>query len=94
MSRTNIRFTSPSPACQRCRVALAEPSRLLHESVAYLGTVDSGRRIKEHARPWLATVFGMAGRAADARREFVSIQRSGHHPDAHVLDFDDVVAEA
>ena len=76
------------------RGAVAVAARSLQESVAYLDTGDRGRMIKELGRSWLATVYGMAGRAADARREFAAVDRSGRDPDAHLWDSEELLAEA
>jgi DNA-binding CsgD family transcriptional regulator len=76
------------------RGALAAASRSLQESVAYFGTRDSGQMTKGLGRFWLATIFGMAGRAADARGEFAAIERSGRDPDAHLWDSEELLAEA
>jgi hypothetical protein len=51
-----------------CRGDLAETQRLCQETLAYLGTGDSGRMVRGFAKSWMAAAAGMAGRAADARR--------------------------
>jgi len=76
------------------RGTLATASRLLQESVGYLGTGDNGRMIRSLGRSWLVIVYGMSGRAAHARREFAAIERSGHDPDAHLWDSEELLAEA
>lgn len=76
------------------RGALGDARRSLQESVAYLGTGDSGRVIKAVGRSWLTIVTGMAGRATDARREFASIEWWAQDPDACVWDTDRSFAEA
>jgi len=76
------------------RGALGDARRVLQESLAYLGTDESGRVIRGVGRSWLATVTGMAGRAADARREFAAIQWWARDADACVWDTDRSVAEA
>jgi DNA-binding NarL/FixJ family response regulator len=76
------------------RGALAAASRLLQESLAYVGTGEGGRMIKTLGRSWLATVLGMAGRTADARREFTAIQGWDHDPDARMWGPERSIAQA
>ena len=64
------------------RGALAEAQGLCQESLADAGSDHSGRMRKRFARLWLATVAAMAGRGADARREFTPILRWDADPDA------------
>jgi DNA-binding NarL/FixJ family response regulator len=73
---------------------LGDARRSLQESVAYLGTGDSGRVIKAVGRSWLTIVIGMAGRAAEARREFAAIEWWAEDGDACVWDTDRAFAEA
>jgi DNA-binding CsgD family transcriptional regulator len=73
---------------------LTDARRLLQELLAYLGAGDGGSFINAWGRSWLTTVYGMSGRAADARREFATIERSGRDPDAHVWDSEELLAEA
>jgi DNA-binding CsgD family transcriptional regulator len=77
------------------RGSLAEGQRLYQESLAFVATTGGGRMIKSFAGCWLATVSGMAGRSADARRDFTAIQLSSHDPDAHVWeDSEKLLAQA
>ena len=76
------------------RGALADARRSLHESVAYLGTGDSGRVIKAVGRSWLTIVTGMAGRAAEARNELEGIEWWAQDAEACVWDTDRSFAEA
>jgi DNA-binding CsgD family transcriptional regulator len=64
------------------RGTLTEARRLLEETLAYLGTGDMGRLTKALCGSWLATVAGIAGRAADARHEFDAIEWWAQDPDA------------
>ncbi|KHO20824.1 hypothetical protein QQ44_23255 [Mycolicibacterium setense] len=65
---------------------LADARRWLQESLAYLGTGDSGRVIRAIGRVWLTTVTAMAGCAEDARREFDSLEWWAQDPDACLFD--------
>jgi DNA-binding CsgD family transcriptional regulator len=76
------------------RGSLADARRLLQELLAYLGTGEGGSFMTAWGRSWLTIVSGMSGRAADARREFAAIERSGRDPDAHVWDSEELLAEA
>ena len=77
-----------------CRGDLAETQRLCQETLAYLGTGDSGRMVRGFAKSWMAAAAGMAGRAADARREFGAIQWWDQDPDACEWDSEKSIAEA
>ncbi|MGV0812274.1 LuxR C-terminal-related transcriptional regulator [Mycolicibacterium boenickei] len=68
------------------RGALDDARRSLRDALAYLGTGDSGRMVKTFGRTWLTTVTGMAGLAADARREFDSIEWWAQDPAACMFD--------
>jgi DNA-binding CsgD family transcriptional regulator len=76
------------------RGALGDARRSLQESVAYLGSGDSGRVIKAVGRSWLTAVTGMAGRATEARREFEAIEWWAQDADACVWDTDRSFAQA
>jgi DNA-binding NarL/FixJ family response regulator len=76
------------------RGALVDAQRSFHESLAYLGTGDSGRVIAGLGRSWLATMTAMSGRAADARREFEAIEWWAQDPDACLFDPERSIAEA
>ncbi|MGV0745309.1 LuxR C-terminal-related transcriptional regulator [Mycolicibacterium sp. XJ870] len=76
------------------RGALDDARRSLRESVAYLGTGDSGRMVKSFGRTWLTTVTAMAGRATDARREFDAIEWWAQDSDACIFDPERSIAEA
>ena len=76
------------------RGALVEATRSFRESLAYLGTGESGRLIKVIGQCWLATVIAMAGHAAEARREFGAIDWWDCDPDAVMWDLERAVAEA
>jgi DNA-binding NarL/FixJ family response regulator len=76
------------------RGALGDARRLLQESLAYLGTGDSGRVIKAMGRSWLTIVTGMAGRAADARREFAAIEWWAQDSEACYWDSEKSLAQA
>lgn len=76
------------------RGALAQAQGLCRESLADIGRDHSGRTRKRFARLWLATVAAMAGRAADARREFTPIQRLNVDPDARGWLSEKSLAEA
>ncbi|MGE0214705.1 AAA family ATPase [Mycolicibacterium sp.] len=68
--------------------------RSLQEALAVLGSGDTGRVIKSFGRCWLATVTAMAGRAAEARREFDAIEWWAQQPQACVWDAERSIAEA
>ncbi|KAA0114417.1 LuxR family transcriptional regulator [Mycolicibacterium sp. P9-22] len=61
---------------------LPEAQRLCQESLVDAGSDHSGRPRKRFARLWLATVTAMAGRGADARREFEPTMHWDTDPDA------------
>jgi DNA-binding NarL/FixJ family response regulator len=73
---------------------LVEAQRLCQESLADVGSDHSGRMRKRFARLWLATVAAMAGRAADARREFTPIKQWDADPDARGWHAERSIAEA
>jgi hypothetical protein len=77
-----------------CRGDLAETQRLCQETLAYLGTGDSGRMVRGFAKPAMAAAAAMASRAADARREFGAIQWWDQDPDACEWDSEKSIAEA
>jgi len=74
--------------------ALAEAQRLLQEALAYLGTGDMGRLMKALGGSWLTTVAGIAGRAADAQREFAAIEWWDEDADACEWDSEKSIARA
>jgi DNA-binding CsgD family transcriptional regulator len=74
--------------------ALVEAQRPVQEALAYLGTGDMGRLMKALGGSWLATLAGVAGRAADARREFAAIQWWPHDADACEWDSEKSIAQA
>lgn len=74
--------------------ALADARRWLSESLAYLGTGDSGRVIRAIGRVWLTTVTAMAGQADDARREFESLEWWAQDPGARLFDPEKSIALA
>lgn len=76
------------------RGELPAAQRSLQEAIAHLENDGGGPMMKTFARSWLAAVAGMAGRAADARRELSAIQRSPQHAEAGAWDLDRVIAEA
>jgi DNA-binding CsgD family transcriptional regulator len=76
------------------RGALTDARRWLRESLAYLGTGDTGRVIRASGRSWLTTVLGMAGHGADARREFEAIEWWAQDPDVRVFDVERSIALA
>jgi DNA-binding NarL/FixJ family response regulator len=76
------------------RGALDDARRSLWEAVTYLGTGDDGRMMKTFAHSWSATVTAMAGRAADARREFDAIEWWANEPDACMVDAEKSIAQA
>jgi DNA-binding CsgD family transcriptional regulator len=76
------------------RGALDDARRSLRESLAYLGTGDSGRMVKSFGGAWLTTVTAMAGRADEARREFNAIEWWARDPDACNFDSERSIAEA
>jgi DNA-binding NarL/FixJ family response regulator len=73
---------------------LTDARRSLRESLAYLGTGDTGRVIRASGRSWLTTVLGMAGRGTDARREFDAIEWWAQDPDVCVFDVERSIAQA
>jgi DNA-binding CsgD family transcriptional regulator len=73
---------------------LIAAQRSLQETVAHLETGGSGRMTKTFAQSWLTAVTGMAGRAADARREFAAIEWSPQDAEAGVWDLERFIAEA
>jgi DNA-binding NarL/FixJ family response regulator len=76
------------------RGALTETQHLCQEAIAYLDTGDSGLMLKGFCRSWLAAVTAMAGKAADARREFAAIQWWDQDPDACEWDSEKAIAQA
>jgi ATP/maltotriose-dependent transcriptional regulator MalT len=76
------------------RGAQPEARRQLRETLAYLGIGDMGRLMKALGGSWLATLAGVAGRAADARREFAAIQWWPQDSDACEWDSEKSIAEA
>ncbi|HET7668588.1 MAG TPA: LuxR C-terminal-related transcriptional regulator, partial [Mycobacterium sp.] len=76
------------------RGALEDARRALRDALAYLGSGGSGRMVKTFGRTWLTTVTGMAGLAADARREFDAIEWWAQDPDASMFDPYLSIAEA
>lgn len=81
-------------AAAMSRGNLDEARRMLRESLAYLGSSETGRVVKALSRSWLTTVMGMAGSAADARREFAAIEWWAEDPDACQWDSDRQLAES
>ncbi|RDH77125.1 LuxR family transcriptional regulator [Mycolicibacterium moriokaense] len=73
---------------------LGAAQRSLREVLAHLESSDGARMTKGFARSWLATSFGMAGNAADARREFDAIDWWTADPDACEWDAEVCLAEA
>ncbi|HEX2284587.1 MAG TPA: AAA family ATPase, partial [Mycobacterium sp.] len=73
---------------------LVEAQRLCQESLADAGSDHGGRMRKRFARLWLATAAGMAGRAADARREFTPIEQWDADPDARGWHAERAIAQA
>ena len=76
------------------RGALADAQGLCRESLADAGSDHSGRMRKRFARLWLATVEAMAGKAADARRDFTPILHWDADPDARGWLSEKSLAEA
>ncbi|WKG02743.1 LuxR family transcriptional regulator [Mycolicibacterium sp. HK-90] len=74
--------------------ALSDARRWLLESLAYLGTGDSGRVIRAIGRVWLTTVTAMAGLAEDARRQFDSLEWWAQDPAARLFDPEKSIAQA
>jgi DNA-binding NarL/FixJ family response regulator len=75
---------------------LAAAKRSLQEALARLEG-GGGLQVKGFARSWLTTVTGMAGRPADARREFAALKslKWWHQdPDACEWDSEKAIAEA
>ena len=73
---------------------LASARRSLLETVARLETGGGGRMTKSFARSWLAAVTGMAGRAADARRELAAHEWRAQDAETGVWDLERFLAEA
>jgi DNA-binding NarL/FixJ family response regulator len=73
---------------------LAAAQRSLRESIARLESGGGGRMTKAFARSWLAAVTGVAGRAADARREFAAIECWAQDAETGVWDIERSIAEA
>jgi DNA-binding NarL/FixJ family response regulator len=76
------------------RGALDDARRSLRDALAYLGDGGSGRMVKTFGRTWLTTVTGMAGLAAEARREFDAIVWWALDPEARMFDPYRSIAEA
>jgi DNA-binding CsgD family transcriptional regulator len=64
------------------RGALDDAQRLCTESLADLGAPDTGSMRKVFARLWAVGAKGMAGRAAEARRDFEAVTWWTADPDA------------
>ncbi|MEO3758646.1 LuxR C-terminal-related transcriptional regulator [Mycobacterium sp. B14F4] len=75
------------------RGALDDALQSLREAVAYLAISESGRLVKSFGRSWLAAVAAMAGRAAEARREFEAIEWWAQDPDACMVDGEKAITE-
>lgn len=76
------------------RGALGDAQRLCRESLADFVTPDSVSTRRSFTRLWLATVAGMSGRAADARREFEGTPWWSADPDACARDPERTIAQA